>query len=211
MAEIKLPSNSDKSRMHEKNKHHTLKNESKSHIKGSMIMEEESTFKKISKIFLPEDIETVKKTIIYDYVIPNFRKTALGIVNFMLGGDVLPGEFADTRRNYSREKRAYEKCYSDSTINHNRIYEDSVEDYKRLQTDDIRVIEDARRMIIEELSDGKTLTVAQLYEIMNYPISDNYMLEEWGWRDIDPIDVRIMQNHNKKYSLMLPKPVYLRR
>lgn len=197
MDEYKNKSNSFKSRSKKKLDEEPKKVEKI--IKGEVTRRKRSEVRRLADIFLPEDVESVKKHIFYDVVIPSIKKIISDTVD-----TYLYGESNSSKKSSTISKLSYNKNFDVGT-GFNKSYGNVRALQNSYLFDDIilknRGDAEAALEHMDELIDNYGFaTVADLNELLG--ITGSYTDNNWGWEDIRSArTVRVRDG----YMLKLPK------
>lgn len=152
---------------------------------------------RLLELFLPEDLNDTKETIISDYVIPSIRNAALNVVSYLLGGD---GQIATTKNSYQRT--SYQAHYNkrnantrtENVKNSDLGYRDLIFDTRADAANVLAAMNDALDMY-------GIVSVAEFYEFADIS-TENWAVNKYGWTDLSSASILHVRGG---YILKLPK------
>lgn len=170
-------------------------------ISGSAKSKKKSGLRKITNIFVPEDVEDVKSYIFEDIVVPAVKDIILDAVKAFLG--VKGGSRG---KSTTASKVSYRKYYDDRD---RRDYSGVTRTRTGYEYDDVIIenrgeAEDALSRMDELISTYGLVSVADFYDLVG--IAGNYTDNKYGWTDIRSASViRVREG----YMIKLPKALPL--
>ena len=150
-------------------------------VKGEARTKKRSGVMKLADIFLPEDVDSIKKHVIYDVIIPAAKKIISDTVDTYLYGE----NSSNLKKNTS-SRISYENSFVSNL--RNKSYDKAVKIQKSHMFNEILFERrgDAEAVLVqmEELIDTYgTATVADLYDSSGIT-AGSYVDNNWGWDDI---------------------------
>lgn len=150
-------------------------------VKGEARTKKRSGVMKLADIFLPEDVDSIKKHVIYDVIIPAAKKIISDTVDTYLYGE----NSSNLKKNTS-SRISYENSFVSNL--RNKSYDKAVPLQKSHMFNEILFERrgDAEAVLVqmEELIDTYgTATVADLYDSSGIT-AGSYVDNNWGWDDI---------------------------
>lgn len=171
-------------------------------ISGSAKSKKKSGLRKITNIFVPEDVEDVKSYIFEDIVVPAVKDIILDAVKAFL--EVKGG--SSRGRSSTASKVSYRKYYDDRD---RRDYSGVTRTRTGYEYDDVIIenrgeAEDVLSRMDELISTYGLVSVADFYDLVG--IAGNYTDNKYGWTDIRSASViRVREG----YMIKLPKALPL--
>lgn len=171
-------------------------------ISGSAKSKKKSGLRKITNIFVPEDVEDVKSYIFEDIVVPAVKDIILDAVKAFLG--VKGG--SSRGRSSTASKVSYRKYYDDRD---RRDYSGVTRTRTGYEYDDVIIenrgeAEDVLSRMDELISTYGLVSVADFYDLVG--IAGNYTDNKYGWTDVRSASViRVREG----YMIKLPKALPL--
>lgn len=175
-------------------------------VTGSAKPKKKNEIQKFADVFISEDVGNVKSYIIWDVLVPAFKKAISDIVTNGIDM-ILYGESGRSKKNSSVSKVSY------------RSYYDKENDRRDYPTRKARTGYDYDNIIFESRGDAEAVleamndiidqfgvvSVGDLYDLADMSV-DNYTLNKYGWTDIRNASVNRVRDG---YMLKLPKALPL--
>lgn len=213
MAEIKIPSNSNASKGTSSDKKFTKV------TKGKITVAKKSPAKKFADIFIAGDINQVKKTIIYDMILPAGKNLLLNVVNSAFRMIL----FNDQRGVYNSPQNGYYQPQNNGfypsqpsyasyyTRNNSQQYspQTPTAGYSSDQTITFASREDAECVLgqmINTIATYRMVSVADFYDLVG--VTTSYTDNAYGWYDLSTASIRATAGG---YVIDFPNAVALRR
>ena len=168
---------------------------------------EQRLSKKLRDSFIPEDIQDVKRYLIFDTIIPHVKETVLDLISMAFYGDSYGGGGRrNSKRGYFTNERtsyaAYYKSDKDrDRRDRSRKSNDIPEIIVESRADGMDVIEEMNNLIDEYDS----VSVGDLNQIVG--VTGNYQDEKFGWYDISSAKVKRIGPDEYLIDLPRPKPL----
>ncbi len=171
--------------------------------------------KKFAEIFMPEDTKDLKTWLIKDVIVPGVQNTILDILSMAFFGETRSRNRSDPRRR-SDNRYDYRGCYRESSDYRRSSYRRNEERYESGDVVDFRNIilrnrEDAENLISAmrdriRNTDSKSVSVAELLDMIDATTSSRYTDNNWGWDDERDIGIRRVSSG---YLIDVAEPKYL--
>lgn len=171
-------------------------------VSGKVRKKKKSEIRKLTDVFVPEDVDDIKSYIFMDVIIPAVKKIVLDIVETSLYGST-----GRTRKNSGSSKISYQRYYDrqsdvrDRSSGRSRTgysYDDIIFD-SYAEADDVLT-----RM--DELIDTYGIVrVADLYDMAG--VTGSYTDNNYGWTNIR--NASIVRIHGGGHMIKLPKAMPL--
>lgn len=213
MAEIPFEvdnlSNSHKTREERANQEAKKKNLEKV-VEGSVRLEKKTLGKKFAETFLKEDVQTVKKSIWYDIIIPKAKDMLYTCItdgiSMMLFGET---KGKNINRIGGNSYVSYSSYYNSNTGNNNRTISDRDRAIHNFSGCIFDTRGDAERVLSELFDltvDYGQASVADFYDLAG--IERKYTDDNWGWKDLRDASVSRCRDG---YVINFPKVIQLGR
>ncbi len=172
-------------------------------VSGEAKTRKKSEVKKFANIFIPEDVENVKRYILMDIIVPGVKNAIADAISIMLFGEA--GRIGGRRDKGSRI--SYQKCFEDRR--------DDRRDFGRPRTagfeyDDIifETYGDAS-LVLDQMESAIAnyglVSVADLYDLAGVTCR-SYTANKYGWTDIRA--AKVVRDRDG-YILQLPRTVQI--
>lgn len=198
------PSNSNKSKeqetraVPEKNIQRVTSKSAKLHKK--------SEFRKFTDVFVSEDVDSVKKYILLDVVVPAVKKAIVDVVSDGINM-LMYGETGSHKDKTFASKISYNKYYKDKDDRGNRERYSQIRSGYEFQNpiiDSRGEAEDVLSHMDDLIETYGTVSIADLYDLCG--ITAQYTDNKYGWTDIRNASVaRIREG----YVIKMPRPMPL--
>lgn len=166
---------------------------------GVVKIRKKSEVKRLTEIFLPEDIDSVKNYIFMDVLVPSLKKAISDIVTN--GIDMLLYGETSNRNNFTTSKVPYQKCYEQNNSQPNRARRHSVGyNYDDIVFETRGEAENVLLHMDDIIERYGVLSVADMYDTAG--VTCNYTDNKYGWTDIRGASiVRVREG----YVIKMPK------
>ena len=174
-------------------------------VNGSAKAKKKSDIRKITDVFVSEDVSNVKSYILLDVLVPAVKKAISDIVTNGIDM-ILYGEAGRSRKGNTNASKVSYRSYYESQSDRDRRERSAIRspfDYDDILFEtrgDAETVLDAMNEIISQYG---VVSVGDLYDLANVQTS-NYTVNKYGWTDIfgcKPMRVR------DGYILKLPRPM----
>lgn len=169
-------------------------------VNGKVKIKEKTGIQKITDIFVPEDVSSIKSYVVHDIVVPLIRDALFDTFKAFL----YPGGGRSTSRGRTTNASyvSYSRNYDRDNHRDSRTY--SRDDYTNIVLDDRRDAEEVLVRMDELIDDYGMVSVADLYDIIGMSMvhTDN----KYGWTNIRNATVVSVRDG---YLLKLPRAVAL--
>lgn len=176
----------------------TDSNNSNSSIVKHRVYTKEPTFKeKLKRSFMKDDLKSVRDYVIFDVLIPNFKRSifdmAMGALGQTLGIQV-PRYQGSALSNNNRQSTGYRDYTAIASRSRDPIRERNDARYDRLQVRDIAFESKAEALSILELmtdicDTNYVVSVFTFYEKAGIRDGNPYTNKNWGWRSLNNVGV----------------------
>ena len=155
-------------------------------IQGTAKVKKSNELRKITDIFISEDIANVKSYIVMDVLIPSIKKAVSDIIKNGIDM-ILYGSVSPTRSNSTANRISYSKYYDD---NRNTVRDSRAK--SGFRSDDIIFDNRGEAEIVlsrmDELIDTYGIvTIADLYDLAG--VTGDYTTNNYGWTNIRSAEV----------------------
>lgn len=155
-------------------------------IQGTAKVKKSNELRKITDIFISEDIANVKSYIVMDVLIPTIKKAVSDIIKNGIDM-ILYGSVSPTRSNSTANRISYSKYYDD---NRNTVRDSRAK--SGFRSDDIIFDNRGEAEIVlsrmDELIDTYGIvTIADLYDLAG--VTGDYTTNNYGWTNIRSAEV----------------------
>lgn len=165
--------------------------------------------RKLTDIFISEDISNVKEYIFMDVLVPAIKKAIYDIVTngidmFLYGGT------GKNKNNSSGAKVSYRSYYDQKNNNHSSNYRGSENtsrngfDYEDIVFSNRGDAEAVKQQMRDVIGRYGVVTVADLYEMADPNLTPPYTSCKYGWMDVSSAEAQRVRDG---YILKLPKAV----
>lgn len=195
-----LPDNSHKGRGDAKQKQEMEGKRAEKIVRGK-VKTKKNEMRKLTDIFISEDVSNVKNYIIFDVLIPTFKKTIYDIVVNSLDISLFGGRGGSKRSradrvSYDSYSRRDERTYSSSRTTSGYSYDDII-----LETRGEAVAVLSR--MDEIMEEYEIVRVADLYDLVG--ITGEHTDNKYGWTNIRNAEiVRVRDGYTIKMPRALP-------
>ena len=172
------------------------------------VVERAATKMKTSKVldivdtFLGDDIETIKKRVMEQIIIPGIKGAVLGTIETIFG---MRG--ATTKASTINQTPYYTYSTSASRVQNvqdaNYVMVNRASDYSDPVVYSVREANDILAEMNEILKQYHFVTIAQLYNACKIP--SVYTHNNYGWIDLS--NVQIVGLHDGRYRIKMPRPI----
>ena len=171
-------------------------------VSGPVKQKKKSELRKLTDIFIAEDMSKVKSYIVSDVIIPTIKDAIEDVVHLLLRGEVNRGG----KRNSPVSKVSYRAFYDRQRDSRDR--DDprprSVYDYGEFTLNSRGEAEEVLSQMDDIISMYGTVSVADYYEMLG--VTGNYTDNKYGWSNIrNATVVRVRDG----YTIKLPRAVPL--
>ena len=178
---------------------HKYKNEKGKTHKKKKKVKKSNELRKITDIFISEDIANVKSYIVMDVLIPTIKKAVSDIIKNGIDM-ILYGSVSPTRSNSTANRISYSKYYDD---NRNTVRDSRAK--SGFRSDDIIFDNRGEAEIVlsrmDELIDTYGIvTIADLYDLAG--VTGDYTTNNYGWTNIRSAEVVRVRDG---YIIKMPK------
>lgn len=168
-------------------------------IQGTVKVKKSNELRKITDIFISEDIANVKSYIVMDVLIPTIKKAVSDIIKNGIDM-ILYGSVSPTRSNSTANRISYSKYYDD---NRNTVRDSRAK--SGFRSDDIIFDNRGEAEIVlsrmDELIDTYGIvTIADLYDLAG--VTGDYTTNNYGWTNIRSAEVVRVRDG---YIIKMPK------
>lgn len=194
---VEYRANSNKSK--ETNQEPVLEKKIEKVVTGSVKSKKKTSFQKMTDLFIPEDVESVKNYIFEDIVVPAVKDIVLDVVKTFLGVN------GKSSKSSKASKVSYRKYYED---NSRKPYNSSRTrvgyEYDDVILDNRGEAEDVLSRMDELIDTYGIVSVADFYDLVG--ITGNYTDNKYGWNNIHSASiVRVREG----YMIKLPRALAL--
>ena len=170
-------------------------------IQGTAKVKKSNELRKITDIFISEDIANVKSYIVMDVLIPTIKKAVSDIIKNGIDM-ILYGSVSPTRSNSTANRISYSKYYDD---NRNTVRDSRAK--SGFRSDDIIFDNRGEAEIVlsrmDELIDTYGIvTIADLYDLAG--VTGDYTTNNYGWTNIRNAEVVRVRDG---YIIKMPKAI----
>ena len=168
-------------------------------VTGIAKPKKKSTIRKLSDIFISEDIADVKSYVIWDVIIPLLKRAVSDTVDMMLYG-----ESGKNRRNSNASKVSYRDYWNKPERNKRATSPRTVYDYDDIVLESRGEAEEVLIRMDELIDKYAIVSVADFYEMVG--VTGNFTDNKYGWTDIRSASVVRVRDG---YMIKLPKAMPL--
>lgn len=171
-------------------------------VSGKVRTKKKSELRKLTDIFVPEDVDDIKSYIFMDVIIPAIKKIVLDIVETSLYGAT-----GRTRKNSGASKVSYQRYYDRQNDARDRssVRTRSGYSYNDVIFDSYGEADDVLTRMDELIDTYGLVRVADLYDMAG--ITGNYTDNNYGWTNIR--SANIVRTRDGGYMIKLPKALPL--
>ena len=171
-------------------------------VSGKVRTKKKSELRKLTDVFVPEDVDDIKSYIFMDVIIPAIKKIVLDIVETSLYGST-----GRTRKNSGSSKISYQRYYDRQNDSRERssVRARSGYSYDDVIFDSRGEAEDVLTRMDELIDTYGLVRVADLYDMAG--ITGNYTDNNYGWTNIR--SANIVRTRDGGYMIKLPKALPL--
>lgn len=171
---------------------------------GVVSSKKKSDLRKLTDVFIKDDIHTVLDCIWKDYVVPNAKTAILETVNMLLNGTDAPRKTGNSngRTPYTSYYKSQEKG---KTTENGRSKTKSVYDYDNIEFTDRGEAEMVLKQMDDILEQYDTVSVADFYEMAG--VSSTETDQRYGWDTI--ANAKVVRLANGGYMVRLPRAIPL--
>lgn len=175
-------------------------------VTGSAKPKKKNEIQKFADVFISEDVGNVKSYIVWDVLVPAFKKAISDIVTNGIDM-ILYGESGRSKKNSTASKVSYRSYYEKE--NDRRDYPTrkikTGYDYDNIVFESRGDAEAVLEAMIDIIDQYGVVSVGDLYDLADMSV-DNYTLNKYGWTDIRNASVNRVRDG---YMLKLPKALPL--
>lgn len=204
--DLSFPTNSDKAKDKDKEPEDEDKDRKKLEpiVKGTVIKQKKSFFKKAVEMFIGDESTSVKDYIVYDILVPTIKNTITDVITSSLEMTLF-GERRSrgTIRDRDRSYVSYNSYSSrrDRDRDRNRPRERSSNyDFDDILFDSRTEAEDVLARMEDEIRQYDVVTVADLYDLCG--ITTDYVDHKHGWTDLRDAHTNRTRNG---YTIRFPR------
>ena len=164
-------------------------------VTGSVKKKKKNKVTKLTSVFLPEDVTSVKDYILQDALIPAVKKFITDSVDMVLYGETgskkkRSGSFV-SYRDFSdkRERKGYNDYKSRTMFDYDDIFLESRRD-----------AENVLKQMHDIINDYGILSVADMFDLVGEPA--NYTMNKYGWHNIDNAEI---VHTREGYKIKMPR------
>ena len=171
-------------------------------VSGKVKTKKKSEIRKLSDVFISEDIGNVKSYILFDILLPAAKKAISDVIRN--GTDMILYGSSGGKRSSNASKVSYRSYYD----NDRRSYEHrnrSVYDYDDIIFDSRGEAEDVLEKMDELIETYDAVSVSDFYELAG--ISGDYTGNKYGWTDIHT--AKVVRVSGDGYMIKLPRAIPL--
>lgn len=166
-------------------------------VTGAVRTKKKSEFKKLTDVFLAEDMDRVKTYILFDVVIPGVKKAIQETINA-----VLWGEGSRTTSNTPAGKFNYHASYNNANNRQSNIRTRDTYGFENITFDNRGDAEQVLDCLADLIQRYQIASVADLYDLCG--MTCDYTDYKYGWTDLRGADVLRDRGH---FFIKLPKPM----
>lgn len=181
-------------------------NESKKEVKkvvtGEVTVRKKPLGRALTDIFIAEDLETVKKFVIYDIVVPGIKRLIVDSVRMILLGEVGSGKDRGGFVNYNGVSTNRSKTNVPDPVDRtrNRV------DYRDITFRSRGDAEDVLRELRSLIEEYHQASIADYFDLLGQ--TSEYTDNKYGWFDLSRASVRPCSGG---YYIEMPKPIVIDR
>lgn len=176
-------------------------------VDSNVKIRKKSFGRKLQETFLTDDMNSVKKYILLDVIIPAIKETISEIIN--KGTDmILYGDVGHNSSNKNGPKVSYYN-YSQQGKKQSRKTESprkGIYDYQDIIFENRGTAEGVLDEMISALEKFPAVTVADLYDSLPFTVAGQFTDNSYGWTNLSSAGVKRVRGG---YILDLPRPIYL--
>lgn len=164
-------------------------------VTGSVKKKKKNKVTKLTSVFLPEDVTSVKDYILQDALIPAVKKFITDSVDMILYGETGSKKKRSSSfvsyRDFSdkRERKGYNDYKSRTMFDYDDIFLESRRD-----------AENVLKQMHDIINDYEILSVADMFDLVGEPA--NYTMNKYGWRNIDNAEI---VHTREGYKIKMPR------
>lgn len=178
-------------------------------IQGRMVKRKKSFGKRVSEVFVKEDVDSVSSYIIHDVLVPALKDT---IADMVKGGIEMMLFGSKQGRNTTRDRGKSYVSYNSYSNGRSQKEQGRDQNYRnraRHNFDDItwparHEAEEVLSQLVDLTEDYGEATVGDLYDLAG--ITGDFTDRDYGWKNLASASVSRVR---EGYVLNLPKPVVL--
>lgn len=181
---IKYESNSHKSRELTETKNRKVIPKNIQQVTTSPVRVKKKTgINKLASLFLADDVNDIKSSILLDVVVPGIKDAILDIVHMLLNGTT-SGRFRSGRGRSGISRIQYDSIYDSNISDRRRQLPQTIYDYDDIEFDNRREAEDVLMSMHELIATYGIATVSDFYDLCGITVPGYYTAEKYGWSDI---------------------------
>lgn len=164
-------------------------------VTGSVKKKKKNKVTKLTSVFLPEDVTSVKDYILQDALIPAVKKFITDSVDMVLYGETGSKKKRSSSfvsyRDFSdkRERKGYNDYKSRTMFDYDDIFLESRRD-----------AENVLKQMHDIINDYGILSVADMFDLVGEPA--NYTMNKYGWHNIDNAEI---VHTREGYKIKMPR------
>lgn len=164
-------------------------------VTGSVKKKKKNKVTKLTSVFLPEDVTSVKDYILQDALIPAVKKFITDSVDMILYGETGSKKKRSSSfvsyRDFSdkRERKGYNDYKSRTMFDYDDIFLESRRD-----------AENVLKQMHDIINDYGILSVADMFDLVGEPA--NYTMNKYGWHNIDNAEI---VHTREGYKIKMPR------
>lgn len=164
-------------------------------VTGSVKKKKKNKVTKLTSVFLPEDVTSVKDYILQDALIPAVKKFITDSVDMILYGETGSKKKRSSSfvsyRDFSdkRERKGYNDYKSRTMFDYDDIFLESRKD-----------AENVLKQMHDIINDYGILSVADMFDLVGEPA--NYTMNKYGWHNIDNAEI---VHTREGYKIKMPR------
>lgn len=175
-------------------------------VTGKVVTKKKSEIRKLTDIFVSDDVHSVKSYVIMDVLIPTIKNAIYDIIKN--GAEMtLFGSESGRKNNRPSSKISYNRMYDDRNDNRNRVANSSstAREYNDIVLDNKGEAEEVLYCMDELIDTYGMASIADLYDLVGIS-TINYMDNKYGWTNLAGADaIRVRDG----YLLKFPKAIAL--
>lgn len=177
-------------------------------VSGAVKTKKPNELKKLTDVFIAEDVSNVKNYIWMDVLVPSIKKAISDIVRNGIDM-ILYGEVSRSKGNTISSKVSYDRFYDRRDDDRGRVSSAPRArtgfDYDRITFESRGDAESVLSLLQETLDNYEVVSVADLYDAAGLS-TDNYMVNRYGWYSLNTAEVKRVSDG---YVICMPKAVPL--
>ena len=164
-------------------------------VTGSVKKKKKNKVTKLTSVFLPEDVTSVKDYILQDALIPAVKKFITDSVDMVLYGETGSKKKRSSSfvsyRDFSdkKERKGYNDYKSRTMFDYDDIFLESRRD-----------AENVLKQMHDIINDYGILSVADMFDLVGEPA--NYTMNKYGWHNIDNAEI---VHTREGYKIKMPR------